>query len=144
MSQKSPAIKRKLFCIARCTAPKLLRESKEAEKLVKEKTREKFVKNQQMKMDKAWKEIGKESDIRKAVAKHGGPCNSIQDLDNLVAGNNSKELIEILKAEIRYRKLMEGRKMKFGTVSDMIASLKEVLLLASVCDEPACKKLKVK
>ena len=124
VSQKSPAIKRKLFCIARCTSPKLLRESKEAEELVKEKTREKFVENQQMKMDKAWKEIGKESDIRKAVEKHGGPCNSIQDLDNLVEGNNSKELKEILKAEIRYQKLVEG------SLSLLISlSLGETLLL---------------
>ena len=49
--------------------------------------------------------------------------------------------MEILKAEIRYQKLVEDRKMKIETLSDMIVPLKEVS--ASARDEPACKKQKV-
>ncbi|XP_026875359.2 solute carrier family 52, riboflavin transporter, member 2 isoform X1 [Electrophorus electricus] len=70
-----------------------------------------------------------------AVAKNGGPCKSIQDVDRLLArmkGTSNSQTREVLRCELNYQKFIVGSRdtqlNHIGfSLSDMINKLKDVL-----------------
>ncbi|KAK3770777.1 hypothetical protein RRG08_036379 [Elysia crispata] len=59
------------------------KECREAEEKVINATREKFLENQQKKIEKEINDIDRRSNISEAVLKHGGPCLRQEDVDEL-------------------------------------------------------------
>ena len=120
-----------MFQIARSNS--LRQECREAEEKVINATREKFLENQQKKIEKEIYDIDRRSNISEAVLKHGGPCLRQEDVDELeerllTEGRCLRQITEVFKSEFRYQKHISGRKMKFGTLNFMKDSLRDCLV----------------
>ncbi|GFR85261.1 secretory carrier-associated membrane protein [Elysia marginata] len=83
LEKKTVLEQKEIFQIARAKAPSLRRECREAEEKVINATREKFIENQQKKLEKEINDIDRRSNISEAVLKHGGPCLRLEDIDEL-------------------------------------------------------------
>ncbi|GFO44245.1 rhodanese protein [Plakobranchus ocellatus] len=132
IEKKTPSQQKNIFILARSKAFSLRQQSTDAEKNVVNATREKFIKNQQEKLEKEINDIDRRSSISEAVVKHGGPCLRSEDVNELEEklieeGRSVKQTVEIFKNEIRYQKHINGRRMKFGTLEFMKKALKDCL-----------------
>ena len=144
IEKKAVSQQGEIFQFARSKAPTFRQECREAEERVVNATREKFVENQDKKLQKVSVEIAQRSSISEAVELHGGACLRLEDVDELEErllseGKSLRQITEVFKCQIRFQKRINGRKMKFGTLEFMKNSLKGCLKPAS----PPKKKRKL-
>lgn len=129
LSKKPLGLQRKMLLSARRQGPEFRKESKVQEEKVKDSIRQKFLENQQKKIDKEMTEITRNSKIIDAITEQGGPCKTAEDVDNLVEHLHAarKNVSLAIKDQIRYQKLIHKQKLKFGPLPFMISTLKECL-----------------
>ena len=120
----------------------LKRKHIEAERIVMRKVEERLQETNRKKKEKEALKLEKTKTLVDTVKKHGGPCITPAEVDNLMCTNKSKnEKMEIIKNEIRYLKTVLGvldKRLVFGkkTLEELMLNLKAVLGVSAHLERP--------